>query len=213
MSRAAIPALAAPEGEVRRKRLALGALGLGLVLLSLVLGVLVTRSSAPLLVLAQLPPFELVDERGARFGTDELKGHPYVADFIYTGCRDSCPRLTSEMAALQAQLLEDPGAVRLVSFSVDPVQDTPEKLLAYAKDAGAIPERWKFLTGPLSEVSALVEHGFKVAMLDRAAAGPALHDDHLVVVDGLGRVRGYYSGDVSGRRAIRSALKRLLWGE
>ena len=47
------------------------------------------------------------------------------------------------------QKLQDrlPKEVRLVSFSVDPYNDTPEVLTEYAKRYNADPERWLFLTG------------------------------------------------------------------
>jgi protein SCO1/2 len=211
---AASPTLAAPSGEVRRRRLAIGGIVLGLGLLAMPVAVLLLRPLPPLPVISAVPRFELRDEQGHVFGSDALKGKPYVADFIYTQCHDSCPMLTADMGALQDLLAGDPNAVRLVSFSVDPVHDTPEKLLAYATAARAVPGRWVFLTGPLAEVSSLVEEGFHVPMLGAEGSEDATtHGNYFVVVDAQGRIRGYYPGDAGGRRLIRLALKRLLWGE
>jgi cytochrome oxidase Cu insertion factor (SCO1/SenC/PrrC family) len=46
--------------------------------------------------------------------------------------------------------------VFLFSVSVDPVRDTPPKLLAYAKKWKAKPG-WTFLTGPKSDVDAVLK--------------------------------------------------------
>ncbi len=214
MTAAAIPAAAAPAGEVRRRRLALGGLGIGLAVLGFSLGQLWRPPRLP--IVSVLPAFQLTDERGLPFGSEALRGKPYVADFIYTGCTDSCPRLTSQMAALQELLSADPDAVRLVSFTVDPLHDPPAQLLSYASAAGAVPGRWVFLTGSLAAVTRVVEDGFHLPMLSPGAEGAGaagLHAERFAVVDGRGQLRGFYPADARGRRELRGVLKRLLLGE
>ena len=95
---------------------------------------------------AGVPP---VDERGAPFANDAMLGHVSVVDFVFTRCPSSCPRLTARMGELQARLKKDGSDARLVSFSVDPENDTPPVLAAYAAKAGAEPGRWTFVTGPV----------------------------------------------------------------
>lgn len=199
------------KGREERRRLALGATSV--VLAMIVWGALLWRShSQPALpVLFTLPPFSLTDQQGQAFGSAQLAGKPYIADFIYTSCRDACPMLTARMGELQDLLQRDPGAVRLVSFSVDPEHDLPPKLAAYAQGARAIPGLWTFLTGPVDQVSALVQGGFKVSM-ETGAAGDHTHDNHLVLVDAKGRIRGYFEPTPEGLTRIRSALKDLLLG-
>jgi protein SCO1/2 len=202
---------------------AVGAAAVALVLIAS--GALLWRArSQPVLpVLFALPPFNLVDERGEAFGSAQLAGRPYVADFIYTSCRDSCPLLTARMGELQDLLQADPGSVRLVTFTVDPAHDSPERLAAYARDARAVPGLWTFVTGPVGEVSSLLRDGFKVPVEpDGEPAGEPAgerggersaevdHDSHLVLVDGKGRIRGYFGASPEGIARIRSALKELL---
>jgi protein SCO1/2 len=208
MTEGEVPSVAEPSRSLRTRRLIVG----GLTLLGFALGAayLAREKAPPPAVLGEAPRFELRDERAQPFGSRDLLGHPYVADFIYTSCTDSCPKLTAAMAALQDLLAGDPSAVRLVTFTVDPRNDTPQKLAAYARTAGAVEGRWVFLTGEPDEVSRIVEEGFHVAM---PGPGEKLHDNHLVVVDGRGRLRGYYPADAAGRHAIRAALKQLILGE
>ena len=156
----------------------------------------------------------LEDERGAPFGSADLRGTPYVADFIYTGCTESCPMLTAHMGALQDWLQQAGIRTRLVSFSVDPDRDTPSKLLEYARRAHYDPARWTFVTGPYAPLQGLLNDGFKVAMYREVHDGGAvpaelIHDEHLVLVDARGRVRGYFAADAAGMASLRHALKYL----
>ena len=178
-------------------------------------------------VLFTLPTFSLVDEQGQAFGSAQLAGRPYLADFIYTACHDACPLLTARMGELQDLLQRDPGSVRLVSFTVDPAHDSPAKLADYARSARAIPGLWTFVTGPVASVSSLLQDGFKVSVeapgeAGGEAAGEAKsadagardvsHDGHFVLVDAKGRIRGYFTPSAEGLAQIRAALKDLLLG-
>jgi protein SCO1/2 len=162
-------------------------------------------------VLGALPAFALLDERGEPFGSADLRGKVWVANFIFTRCPTVCPLFTRKMASLQPLARELGGGLHLVSFSVDPEFDRPEVLRAYAEKAGADPERWTFLTGEAAQIRATVLNGFKVT-LGRSAedATSILHGTHFVLVDGDGRVRGYYaSGDPAAVERLRRDMARL----
>ena len=177
--------------------------------------VLKTRKpEAPPALLFNIPAFTLQDEQGRPFGSAQLQGKMYVADFIYTGCTDSCPMLTARMGELQDWLSSAGPEVHLVSFSVDPDRDTPAKLLDYARRAHFDPARWTFVTGSFATVQELLNGGFKVAMYREVHDGGAtpeelIHDGHLVLVDGRGRLRGYFAADKDGLASLRRAVKYL----
>jgi protein SCO1/2 len=123
----------------------------------------------------------------------DLAGSVWIAGFIFTRCPDVCPALTARMADLQ-KALAGPATVRLVSFSVDPIHDTPEVLRGYAERAGAKGD-WLFLTGSRDEVASLLKDGFHVAFADDGPPeAPITHSDRLVLVDRELRIRGYYHG-------------------
>ncbi len=155
-----------------------------------------TRLPAPLPTLSVLPAFELRDQEGHAFGTEQLRGRVWVAGFIFTRCPTICPATTAQMARIQARTRQLAPHLHLVSFSVDPEYDTPERLAAYARLHRASPRMWSFLTGPADAVAEAVVGGLKIAMepqrtADGGFAG-VLHGSHLVLVDAAGRVRGYY---------------------
>jgi protein SCO1/2 len=169
-----------------------------------------TPLPAPPPVLGTIPPFDLVDQGGRRFGSRELAGRVWVASFVFTRCQTVCPRITAQVARVQERTRELEPALRLVSFSVDPDHDTPERLAEYARAHRANPRVWTFLTGPAPAVRETVERGLRVSMgKDPADPSPAgiSHGSHLVLVDGAGRIRGYYDPEDPGAvdRVVRDA--------
>ncbi|HZU81991.1 MAG TPA: SCO family protein [Polyangiaceae bacterium] len=168
--------------------------------------------AAPLPVLGRVPAFRLVDQRGEPYSDQAMRGRVSVVDFIFTRCTSSCPRLTARMADLQARLRRQ-ADVRFVSFSVDPENDTPAVLAAYASRAGADPARWTFVTGPLDDVEAAAVLGFKVSAAKIAKGADdydVVHGDWFVLVDRAGQLRGYYpTDDPRDLDAVVDAAKRL----
>ncbi len=181
--------------------LALAALALALPALA----VLRSRHEVPPLPkLGHLAPFSLLRESGERISNADLAGKVWVADFVYLGCSQSCPLLTTRMAQLQRRIADEearrgaPLSVELVSITIDPTNDSPARLQEYASRWKADPKRWVFATGSTAEIQHVVAEGFKVAygkVDDGAGAFEIMHGNWFVLVDGAGDVRGYYSSD------------------
>ena len=92
---------------------------------------------------------ELVDQNGqkVRFYTDLLKDRTVIVNVFFTECSGACPLMSRTFAAIQEEVGDRLGKdVLLISISVDPKNDTPEKLTAYAQRFKARPG-WIFLTG------------------------------------------------------------------
>ena len=136
-----------------------------------------------------VPPFQLTDQNGQPFGTQQLLGKIWIADFVYSTCPGPCPMISSRMSETQKPLRETD--VKLVSFSVDPEHDTPAVLRDYATRFKAEPDRWHFLTGDKNTIYRLSRDGFKLATDDGGAAGP-IHSTRMVLVDRSNVIRGYY---------------------
>ncbi len=157
-----------------------------------------------------VPEFELTDQDGQDFGLADLRGAPFVLAAIFTTCSGPCPGITIGMLGLQ-EALQDTD-VRLVSISVDPEEDTPEVLKAYAKSYGAKLDNWSFLTGDETEIYSLLKQGLWLgverAELEQAVLGLQVsHAALLVAVDARGRRRGWYDGQ--DPKAMELLLERL----
>ncbi len=150
-------------------------------------------------VILPLPAFQLTSEKNLPFGSAELEGKVWVANFVFTSCPSVCPRLMEKMGEIQHRTRNAGEGVQLVTFTVDPENDTPEKLAAYARRFKASPYRWTFLTGDLKPIEATVIKGFKLAMgKDAENLFQIFHSERFVVVDAVGRIRGYYDADKEG---------------
>jgi protein SCO1/2 len=148
-------------------------------------------SNRPLPSYGTVPQFQLTNQEAQAFGSQNLAGKIWIADFIFTSCPGPCPIISTRMSELQKPLAK--SDVRLVSFSVDPEKDTPEVLRAYADKLRQEPSRWDFLTGPLETISSLSRDGFKLAIAagEEPGSGP-VHSTRFVLVDRRGTIRGYY---------------------
>lgn len=82
-----------------------------------------------------LPPFELVDQQGGRFGPERLAGAWSILFFGFTHCPDVCPSTLATLAAVRRELADLPPAARpaVVLVSVDPARDTPGRLAEYVR--------------------------------------------------------------------------------
>lgn len=107
-----------------------------------------------------IPDVTLVDDRArpVRLREALAADEPVMVNFIFTTCNAICPVMSGIFARVQKELGAEAGRVRLVSISIDPEQDTPARLRAYAERFRAGP-RWTFLTGSLRDVEA-VERAF-----------------------------------------------------
>lgn len=209
----AIPSAADPM-VARLKVLAWGGLALALGLGAWALG-RPAPQAAGLRVLGQIPAFELTGSDNKPFRSAGLDGKVWVASFVFTTCRNSCPVLSAQMKRLSHSLPAGDGYA-LLSITVDPDKDTPQALAAYARDLGVQDPRWHFLTGPKARLRALIQEGFRLAaesgeqVLDERGQPDILHSSKLVLVDKRGRIRGYYDGLLgSSVEAVRRDAQRL----
>lgn len=148
-------------------------------------------SNRPLPSYGTVPRFELTNQDARPFGSQQLLGKIWIADFIFTSCPGPCPIISTRMSELQKPLANK--GVHLISFSVDPKTDTPEVLRAYADKLRKEPFRWDFLTGSADAITSLSRDGFKLAIAEgeEPGSGP-IHSTRFVLVDRRGTIRGYY---------------------
>lgn len=103
------------------------------------------------------PNLELVNQEGkkVRFYDDLIKNKIVAINFIFTHCGDSCPAETANLRQVQKILADRMGKdIFFYSISIDPEQDTPELLKAYAKRFN-VGLGWSFLTGNQNDITML----------------------------------------------------------
>jgi protein SCO1/2 len=141
-------------------------------------------------MLWEVPPFAFEDAEGRVIRNASLRGHVWVADFIFTQCTSFCPIITAEMTLLR-RTIRSPS-VRFVSFSIEPEFDTPQVLKAYATRWDADP-RWLLLRPDPARIADFARAMHVAFKRGPDPEEPLLHTSLFFLVDGAGRVRGLYS--------------------
>ena len=144
----------------------------------------------PLPVLSDVPAFAFTNRDGRAIDQSALRGHVWIADFIFTRCVTMCPITTAKMNVLRRAIPS--SDVRFVSFSVDPDYDTPAVLRAYAGRWNADP-RWLLLTGPAKRVTDLASTMNVPFQRTAMPLEPILHTSLFFLIDQRGRLRGQYA--------------------
>ena len=99
------------------------------------------------------PDVMLTDASGERVRLSSVLGRdgPVMLQFIFTTCPTVCPVMSATFSTAQGRLGPNAEKVTLVSISIDPEHDTPERLREYARRFKAGP-RWHFLTGDAQDI-------------------------------------------------------------
>ncbi|MFZ1864356.1 MAG: SCO family protein [Polyangiales bacterium] len=170
------------------------------------------KSAKDVPVVGQLPEFALVDQNSQTFDREDMTGNLWVADFVFTHCASSCPRLTAHLQGLQTRLSDVPSA-HFLSVTVDPRNDTPEVIKAYMTKNELDQSNWRFVTGQEESVRHLVVDGFKVGLgdeqSDAAGADELMHSNYFALVDQKAQVRGYYRANNDGIADLERDLRAL----
>ena len=137
--------------------------------------------------------FSLINQNNQIVNNDSLRGNIYVANFFFTNCPNICPVMTKNMSYLQSNLKVYPN-IKFVSYTVDPVNDTPERFLEYIKEmrrknVNIDLKNWDFLTGEKDDIYKLAMSYFANAKEDSIAPGGFLHSEYFILIDKEGQIR------------------------
>lgn len=137
--------------------------------------------------------FSFINQDNDTITKDSLLGSIYVANFFFTSCPSICPTMTRNMSYLQDKLSVYPN-IRFLSHTVDPDNDTPEKLINYVdfmqqKNISIDLSNWDFVTGDKDKLYQSAANYFVNASVDSLAPGGFLHSEYFVLIDKQGRVR------------------------
>jgi len=124
-----------------------------------------------------IPDLVLLNQDGekVRFYSDLVKGKVVAINFIFTTCTTICPPMGATFAKVQSLLGQRMGnGLQLISISIDPANDTPQRLKAWGDKFHRQPG-WTFVTGPKPEIDALL------ASLGASVSGKAEHTPIVVI--------------------------------
>jgi cytochrome oxidase Cu insertion factor (SCO1/SenC/PrrC family) len=158
-----------------------------------------------------LVDFSLTDESGRPVTRVDLQNQIVVVDFIFTSCTVTCPYVNAQMKKIQDATAGQP--VRLLSLTLDPVDDTVPVLARYSSAFGADPTRWSFLTGDETTIHNFVETSFLPPDTTGQFSympGNFAHVQRIVLVDKAGRIVSYFDGlNQEAANTVIEQIKKL----
>lgn len=142
--------------------------------------------------------FSFLDQTGKPFGSAQLKGKVYVAEYFFSTCGTICPRMNAQMQRVQ-QAYHGNLKFQIVSLTVDPETDSVAQLAHYAKAHEANPKQWHFLTGKKEDLYRLARRNFfllKPAEVKNQGdvGSDFIHTNNFVLIDQQQQIRGYFDG-------------------
>lgn len=139
--------------------------------------------------------FRLINQDGAVIQYPFSDTTITIVNFFYTGCESFCKHMNDEMERVSMKVVNQ-KSVRLLTISVDTLNDTPEVLKAYSAEYMPQERKWHFLTGRgdgLSNVFELANQQFLLnAVQDPADPTKFVHSSSIVMLDSRNRIRGIY---------------------
>lgn len=142
-----------------------------------------------------IPHFELTNQEGKIISDKSTEGTIYVANFFFSTCKTVCPKMNEQVHRVQ-EAFKDIKDIHILTFTVDPDNDTVAALADYAKKMKADNSQWWFLTGPKDSIYQLAREGFLVPASLGETANDFFHSQYLILIDKEKRMRGVYDGTV-----------------
>ncbi len=141
-----------------------------------------------------LPAIDFVDQHGAAFGPERLRGHWSLMFFGFTSCPDICPATLGVLAQVEKLLADLPADRRpqVVLVSVDPKRDTPEQLAAYVK---FFSPSFAGITGTQHAVDEFARQmGVPIAITELDGGGYTVdHSASIFLINPAGEMRALFS--------------------
>ena len=142
--------------------------------------------------------FSMLNQDGKTITLDEVKGKVHVAEYFFTHCQSICPLMNVKMQRVHKRFKANDD-LKILSFTVDPVNDTVQRMKWYANKHNATGSNWHFLTGEKEDLYHLARTSYFVLKPAEArnlgdAGSDFIHTNNFVLVDQKLRIRGYYDG-------------------
>lgn len=154
----------------------------------------------------KVPSFAFTNQYGKLISNKDYEGKVYVIEFFFTTCPTICPRMNANLVQIQNAFkgFENFG---VASFTINPENDTPEVLKAYADRYGVTNPNWNLMTGDQIEIYKLANEGFNLYTAeDATVVGGFEHSGNFALIDKNGYLRSrivngnpiiFYNGIIS----------------
>ncbi|MHB1920748.1 MAG: SCO family protein [Chitinophagaceae bacterium] len=139
--------------------------------------------------------FHLFNQLGHEVSFRSIGQKVVLVDFFSTSCPVICPQLTQNLKIIQDAFAKNDSILQILSFTLDPEQDSIPVLKAYADHYRVNQDSWWFLTGNKSQIDHLAQKEFFVNP-GKGQRGPDgfFYSNQWILLDKYRYIRGYYNG-------------------
>ena len=143
----------------------------------------------------KISDFSFINQNEKTISNKEIEGKIHIANFMFTSCTSICPDMTGNMKLIEKAFSNDPRVV-ILSYSVTPWIDTPDKLADYVEFNNNKTNNWHFLTGNKGEIYSLARESYfaEETLGFSKDSTDFLHTEYFILVDRDKRIRGVYNG-------------------
>lgn len=142
----------------------------------------------------KIKDFKFLDQNSTVVSNKTFEGKIYIADFIFLSCPTICPKMNVEMKKVYNAYKDEPN-VSFLSHTIDPENDTTQKLKEYSQLLELDENKWRFVNGDRDSIYKIAtESYFTTAYPDAKEPGGYVHGGGLLLVDKNGHIRGVYDG-------------------
>ncbi len=140
----------------------------------------------------KVPDFSFTDQNGNTITNKDYDGKVYLVEFFFTTCPTICPRMNSNLVQIQKNF-EGIDNFGVASFTINPKNDTPEVLKAYAEKYGITNPNWHLMTGEQEAIYKLANEGFNLYTAeDKTVEGGFEHSGNFALIDKNGFIRSRF---------------------
>ena len=153
----------------------------------------------------EIADFTVTDHRGETISLEDLKGEPWLAMFVFTNCNTVCSPMTYNMVDIQEKLIEEGiEDYKIIGFSVDPENDSPEVMTEYlARHTVPDESKWHYVSGyDQAFIEQLALNSFKVLAKKVEGEEQVYHSSSIFLVDEKGVAVKYYDGYTADANGI-----------
>lgn len=152
-----------------------------------------SKQKTELFKVMQVPEFQLINQEGKTITSKDMLGKVYVVEFFFASCPTICPVMNRNLREVE-QAINHPD-FGVISITIDPKRDTPQRLKQHAEQLGVQSPNWHFLTGDRQKIVQLSELFNIYVGQDESTAEGLNHSGKFALVDKQGNIRSRYQAN------------------
>lgn len=158
----------------------------------------------------EVPVFSFENQLEEAFNSAAHLDKIWVVNYFFTSCPSICPKLMKNMQEVH-DIVRAENDLLLLSLTVDPKRDTPDRLLSYLENYNVNHENWQLLTGDKKNLYRLARNAFLVSATDGGGEEyDFIHSENIVVLDKNQKVRSIINGiDPDANNKILNVIRRI----